>query len=179
MGEIKSTLDLVMERTRHLSLSAEEKDKQQREDYEKRLQGLLQQYADGASTVDGLLDSTRTLQTEMKIEGHHLLTQAVIRRFDPDQDNEPWVALLENLAPEACDPLKDILENHRRQQADLLQKAQEAFAQELSERDGIEGSAMVPNPLKNSTYRQDLATLRQATLDQIDAISEKHQGVSK
>ena len=179
MGEIKSTLDLVMERTRHLSLSAEEKDKQQREDYEKRLQGLLQQYADGALTVDGLLDSTRTLRTEMKIEDHHLLTQAVMRRFAPDQDNDRWVALLENLAPEACAPLKGILENHRRQRADLLQNGRESFAQELSEHDGIKGTAVVPNPLKNPTCRQDLATLRQATLDQINRISEKHQGVTK
>ncbi len=179
MSEIKSTLDLVMERTRHLSLSDEEKNKQQREDYEKRLQGLLQQYADGALTVDGLVDKARTLQAEMKIEDHHLLTHAVIRRFDPDRGNDRWLALLENLAPEACAPLKGILENHRRQQADLLQNGQEAFAKELSDRDRIEGSAVVPNPLKNPTCRQDLATLRQATLDQINAVSEKHQSDTK
>jgi hypothetical protein len=179
MGEIKSTLDLVMERTRHLSLSTEEKEKQRREDFEKRLQGLLQQYADGALTVGGLRDKMHTLQTEMKIEDRQFMARAVLGRLDPDGDNAHWLALLENLAPEACAPLGDIFEYHRRQQANLLQKGQEALGRELSERDGIGGSAVVPNPLKNTTCQQGLADLRQATLDQINAISEKHQSVTK
>ena len=43
MSEIKSTLDLVMERTRQMTLSAEEKAHQKKADCEKRLQSLLLQ----------------------------------------------------------------------------------------------------------------------------------------
>ena len=53
MAEIKSTLDLVMERTRHLSQSTAEKEAQRRGDFEKRLQGLLQAAATlGANPLD-------------------------------------------------------------------------------------------------------------------------------
>ena len=46
MGEIKSTLDLVMEKTRHLTLSQKEKDGQKQIEVNKRLKGLLQKYRD-------------------------------------------------------------------------------------------------------------------------------------
>ena len=47
MGEIKSTLDLVMERTKNLSLSDEEKQAQKQKEVESRIRGLLQKYLDG------------------------------------------------------------------------------------------------------------------------------------
>jgi len=54
MGEIKSTLDLVMEKTRHLTLSPEEKDAQTKVEVHKRLKGLVQKYQDNLLRKDGL-----------------------------------------------------------------------------------------------------------------------------
>ena len=54
MGEIKSTLDLVMEKTRHLTLSQEEKDSQKKVEVHKRLKGLVQKYRDNLLKKDGL-----------------------------------------------------------------------------------------------------------------------------
>ena len=42
MGEIKSTLDLVLEKTKHLSQSSDEKQAQIRKDVEIRIKGILQ-----------------------------------------------------------------------------------------------------------------------------------------
>jgi hypothetical protein len=47
MGEIKSTLDLVMEKTKDLTLSSEEKKAQKQKEIENRIKGLLQKYQDG------------------------------------------------------------------------------------------------------------------------------------
>ena len=46
MGEIKSTLDIVLEKTKHLKLSQDEKRAQKSKEFEKRLMGLLQKYLD-------------------------------------------------------------------------------------------------------------------------------------
>ena len=54
MGEIKSTLDLVMEKTRHLTLSREEKEEQKRVEVNKRLKGLVQKYQDNLLKKDRL-----------------------------------------------------------------------------------------------------------------------------
>ena len=171
MAEIKSTLDLVMERTRHLSQSTAEKEAQRRGDFEKRLQGLLQQYADGALTVNGFSERSGALQAEAGIEGQHLVTQAVIRRIDPDQDSEPWLTLLEPLAPEVNASLKEILADYESRRASLLKAGEETLRQELDRRHDIAGSAVVPNPLSSPAYQEDIAVLKQETLSQIDALS--------
>ena len=68
MAEIKSTLDLVMERTKHLTMSSEERVGQQQKDFEKKLQGVLQQYADKVLAIDELMERVTGLQADFKID---------------------------------------------------------------------------------------------------------------
>lgn len=168
MGEIKSTLDLVMERTRHLSLSAEEKEAQQREDFAKRLQGLLQQYADGAMPLDELQDRMAALEVETGISGHNLSVVAVARRIDPGHDNDRWLALLEHLAPGIGRPLQDILAAFEADRTALLQTGQEAFRHRFARDHGIAGTAVVPNPRKDPVIQKKLAVLKEDTADRVE-----------
>ena len=46
MGEIKSTLDLVMEKTRHLSFSKAEREDQRKAELKSVLFGIVQKYQD-------------------------------------------------------------------------------------------------------------------------------------
>ena len=52
MAEIKSTLDLVMEKTKNLSLSSEERQAQKSKEIESRIRGLLQKFKDQALSAD-------------------------------------------------------------------------------------------------------------------------------
>ena len=54
MAEIKSTLDLVMEKTRNLTLSSEEKQAQKQIDIGNRIKGLVQKFEDGLLTGNQL-----------------------------------------------------------------------------------------------------------------------------
>ncbi len=55
MGEIKSTLDLVMDKTRHLTLSDEEKQEQKEKEFKKNLKGPTQKFQDIKDRFDKLL----------------------------------------------------------------------------------------------------------------------------
>lgn len=44
MGEIKSTLDIVMEKTKHLSMTHEEKLANEKEEVQAAVRGLAQKY---------------------------------------------------------------------------------------------------------------------------------------
>jgi uncharacterized small protein (DUF1192 family) len=173
MGEIRSTMDLVMERTRHLSLSPEEKARQQREEVEKRLQGLLQQYADGVFGVDELGERIAALQTELKTSDRQLPLQAVLKRIDPGHDNRRWLDLLAELAPAVRDPLQEALTSHNRQQGDLIRESQARIRENLDRRHDIRGSAVVPNPQGDAAYREHLSNLRRQTQNLIEAIAER------
>lgn len=176
MGEIKSTLDLVMERTRHLSLSDEEKQRQQAAAFEKRLQGLLQQYADGALTVDKLRERIAALETELQTTNRQIVLAAMVKRVDPDQDNVRWLDLLAQEAPSIYGPIQDGLDAYRQKRAALLAAGAQDQREGLARQHGIAGTAVVPNPRQDPVCQKQLAELRsktqvsfQALLDQISS----------
>jgi hypothetical protein len=173
MGEIKSTLDLVMERTRHLSLTDEERTRQRRADFEKRLQGLLQQVADGVLRLEDFRNRTAGLQAEMDIEDRKTVMDAVIGRIDPHGDNAPWMTLLDHEAPATGRSLQSILEDHRLKQADILAAANKDQRDQLAGRQGISGSAVVPHPENDPTVRRRLADLERATRARIEALQDQ------
>ena len=170
MGEIKSTLDLVMERTRHLSMSSEEKAKQQRVDFEKRLAGLLQKYDDKALKMAELLNQIKHLQEELKISAPETIEKAILSRIDPEQDNTHWLALINDLMPPACDPLKNILGTYNEQKVELFQKSERILLDRLNRFYGIKGSAVIPNPHKDPQFQKDIAVLESDTQTKIAAI---------
>ena len=173
MGEIKSTLDLVMERTRHLSLSDEEKQRQQAEAFEKRLQGLLQQYADGALSIEQLRERFVTLETELKTTDRQILRAAVVKRVDPDRENARWLDLLAQEAPALCGPLQAGLDAYRQKQADLLAAGAQDRREDLARRHGIAGTAVVPNPRQDPACQERLAALRKETQAGFEALLDQ------
>lgn len=169
MGEIKSTLDLVMERTRHLSMSAEEKAHQRQADFSKRLQGLLQQYADGILTVDRLQDRIRALQEELTVVDQKAVMTAVIQRMDME-DNQPWLTLLVDLKPDLSPHLEGALARFQNEKEGLSQRALEGLRTSMAQQNGIAGTAVVPNPAKDPDYLQQLAALWQTTQNRLAKI---------
>ena len=176
MGEIKSTLDLVMEKTRNLSLSPEEKETQQKADFEKRLQGLLQQYADNMETVDSLQERISTLQAELDVSDSRLLIETVFKRIDPDRDNQQWLALLHRMVPDALEPVQDSLAEYARRRDDLIETTGRRLLDQLAQDHEIGGTAVLPNPVHDSGYQKNLERLKQRTQTQIDAVFQQFIG---
>lgn len=173
MGEIKSTLDLVMERTRHLSMSAQEKLQQRQADFAKRLQGLLQQYADGAMVVERLRDRINALQAELNMPDLEPVMTGIIARIDPEKDNQSWLALLTALAPAISPPLEEILKAFQKEKASLFAVTGERLREAMARRHGINGSAVLPNPATNPDFVEQLAQLRQKTHSRLNDLVHK------
>jgi hypothetical protein len=66
MGEIKSTLDLVLEKTRHLTLSSVEKEEIELREALKKVSGYLSRYRDGVLSLEALLKEMRSLAPEIR-----------------------------------------------------------------------------------------------------------------
>lgn len=170
MGEIKSTLDLVMERTRHLSQSEEEKTRQRREDFGKRLQGLLQQHTDGILSKDALKDRMEDLRSALKVDDQRALITSIAGRIDPDRDNRRWLDLLGDLAPTACVPLETALDDYEKKKHQRLQEGIIRQRQWLASAHGIKGAAVTPNALNDGDCIKALSALRQQFDDRLQSI---------
>ena len=67
MGEIKSTLDLVLEKTKNLTLSSEEKEEQNQKEIENRIKGMVQKYQDGLYSKSELMAGYELLKKDYNL----------------------------------------------------------------------------------------------------------------
>ncbi len=87
MGEIKSTIDLVLEKTRNLTLSTEEKLGLAREELDKKLRGLLNRYLDNLLPLSRLKEEVEIIDSKEHGLSYELLKKHLLAHFDLETDN--------------------------------------------------------------------------------------------
>ena len=97
MGEIKSTLDLVMEKTKNLSLSSEERQAQKNQEIESRIRGLLQKFKDQVLKVENLKAEYQKLQKDYDLSENAPLIKEICGQIELGADNHAWLELLVQL----------------------------------------------------------------------------------
>lgn len=146
MAEIKSTIDLIMERTKNLSASAEEREAWHRQELEKHIRSLIQRLLDYSLTLDDVKDE---LEKEKKngraAEAMEYLKSALAAHVDPDADNERLFRIANELAGTPEKRLQDTL---RSCQAEFFARKTVLAERQRGELEsaGITGSAVLPNP---------------------------------
>lgn len=145
MGEIKSTLDLVLERTKHLSQTFEEKQAQTQKDIENRLNGMLQKYIDGLFSLEQLQRDYEALKTEFKLPDNAALAGQVMNRLDPDLDNHSLFEVLDHCCHLDYDGLADLINKYQAGCHAAAKSRREALKESLARKYNISGSAVVPN----------------------------------
>jgi hypothetical protein len=144
MTEIKSTLDIIMEKAKKFSVTEEEKKGFRRQELEGKIKGLVQK------AVDGILDSERfqiqvaALQSKEKDVVDQILQDEVVARLEVEANSEPLLRILESAAGAAKGAVKKTLtdfELNAEKQKDSRRKTLlESFRKK-----GISGSAVLPN----------------------------------
>ena len=145
MTEIKSTLDLVMEKTRHLSFSEQEKQEQHFHEFAKRIKGLIQQYQDQKLRVENLKIELSALQQTFGLKSEDIIKSEIVARLDLHQDNRPLLTLLPDLCRSDVTPLESITKEYKEAVYQITQARTAKVKQHLAEKYFIAGEAVVPN----------------------------------
>jgi len=146
MAEIKSTIDLIMERTKNLSASPQERESYQRQEREKRLRGLVQRLLGDKLTLDavkGELAKEKKNGTAAEVTG--VLKNALAGHVDPEADNERLFRYVSELVGTPEDRLRETLAACREEATSRKAVLAERQGKDL-ESNGITGSAVLPNP---------------------------------
>ncbi len=162
MAEIKSTLDLVMEKTKHLKMSDSERKALDVEETLKKVPGLVQKYMDGAlkdrDFRNGVVEYCKVDSEAVKKEIVKELARALT--FKGKERDLKVVKALQNLelnnAGNLIDELKNCLETFYEEQNKLVDEKTATYLDEL-EKAGIRGSAVVPKAILR---QEDLARLQ-------------------
>lgn len=165
MAEIKSTLDIVMERTRHLTLSAEERQLQALTEFKKNLAGLFLKYESSAISLNRLAEEVRSLREASGVKDEAVLVSEIAGRLDLETENENVLVLLRELCRVNTSKIASLLGDCR----EALHREKEALSdkmrKELDELRGIRGSAVVPCPESSPEWSEK----RAAILNRFDA----------
>lgn len=145
MAEIKSTLELVMERTRHLRQSEEERQEQAAAEYRKGISGLVQKFRDGALTPERFREDLRLLQETLHMTDSTAILDEIFERMDLDGD-VTWALILIGegfgINPQGISAVAD---EYRKAVHSAALKRTDEIGKELREKQGIYGIAVVPH----------------------------------
>jgi hypothetical protein len=145
MAEIKSTLELVMERTRNLTQTEEEKREQAVAEFKKSLSGLLQRFLDGALTPDRFREDLHRLQENAQVTDGGIILEEICKRLDFEGDNTWALNLLREAFDISPQGLAAVFAEYRDAVHDLVRKKSDEIRKDLFEKHGICGPAVVPN----------------------------------
>jgi hypothetical protein len=144
MGEIKSTLDLVMEKTRHLTLSQEEKDAQKKVEVHKRLKGLVQRYQDNLLRKDGLEKELDILKKTYGMNVDGALSNLLLSSLEPGRPYKTYIELLNENCDVDVSGLEKIFQDFKGAVKSVTEKRFNEIKADLEKKRGISGAAVVP-----------------------------------
>lgn len=160
MAEIKSTLDLVMERTKNLTLSSEEKQAQKDKEITNRIKGLVQKLQDGLLTSGQFNEVYGKLKKDSDLPDHSLLVRDILIRLDPGQDNQGLLEILEECCHLDTAPIRSLMNDYRNAADRATEKRMGLIKEELAHNHSIAGTAVIPNLEADSQWQQETQDLQ-------------------
>jgi len=176
MAEIKSTLDLVLERTKHLSQTFEEKQARIQKDIESRLNGMLQKYFDGLFALEQLQQDYQALKTEFKLPDNTTLAGQVVNRLDPGADNRALFDVLEHCCALDSGGFADVIDEYQAGYHAAAQSRMETLKASLAQEYFISGSAVVPNLEKDEKWHLEAQAMTSAVEQKINREKDRVVG---
>jgi hypothetical protein len=145
MAEIKSTLELIMERTRHLTLTDEEKREYAATEFKKSLSGLIQRCHDRTLSPGRFREDLHVLQVNSQVADRGIVIDEIFRRLDLEEDNAWALDLLSEAFGINPQGIKAVSDEYRKAIAEAALNRIDDIRKELGEKQGIYGTAVIPN----------------------------------
>ena len=154
MAEIKSTLDIIMERTKNLTMTDEEKASVRREKAEGKVKGWIQKYQDGAIGLDTLKSDFEKEVTEYP-EVLPILKTQLLDCVKLNGDNGRILRLLDDILGISSERIENMIQSSNRKIDILRIKRIESLGEQLKKRK-IYGSSVVPNPNHGGNWQESI-----------------------
>lgn len=159
MAEIKSTLDLIMEKTQNMTLSEEEKNEIRQQEVSGKIKGWVRKYGDSVLNMKTIQSEIEKDDVARQIELKKALHKEVLKRIEPDKDNSMFFQLLEEICGTGTEVIVDMIhqfQNTIAAERAIILKEQNHRLEEK----GISGTAVIPSLCSDAEWntRYDQST---------------------
>jgi len=144
MAEIKSTLELIMEKTKNLTFTDEEKKALRKKEVQGKVRGFITKFMDGVMNLDTLGQGIASFEKEDHGVAKEIVVNECLSRIDPETDNTRIFDILAHVTAVDILPIQKFLADFLKE----LNHARDVREQELSKQiqeKGFSGSAVLPN----------------------------------
>jgi hypothetical protein len=159
VSEIKSTLDIVLEKTKHLTLNEDEKRAQKKKEARQNLAGLLQKYQDNVLDIDQLKNKLNELKELFDFIDTQALVSEILNRIELDSDDTSLMVILDDICQADTNGLKAVLSEYQKTVRIRRDQRSDQIIEKLSRDYHISGSAVLPNLAVDSEWAADLQTI--------------------
>lgn len=170
MGEIRSTLDIIMEKAKKFTLTEEEKSKFHRQEVVGKVSGLVQKFLDGLIKPHRLKEELAALEKQLGEMVREALIDKAKEKMDPLEDNTPLLEMLELVAGVDTAHFRKILKECS-SEFKLEREERQAQFRKYLETKGVSGSAVIPNIEADQEWASFMSDMRHRFKDGISDIN--------
>jgi hypothetical protein len=162
MAEIKSTLELAMERTKKIAISKEEREEIKRKEISQKVNGLFHRYMEGHLSLHEILKEIERMDEETRTLAREILLFQWIDAFSLNDLDERLFRGIEALKGKEIDEVREKLYHllsQCRNEKEKIKEEEKAKSEETLRREGIYGSAVEPNIEGSQHLEKELGNL--------------------
>ena len=179
MAEIKSAIELAMERTKNLVMDEEEKEKSLIRDAENRLKAIVRRFLDGAVCIDDFQNQYDKIELTERTK-RSLLVDIVVGGFDVGEDAKLF-DLLHVVDRKMDDRLKKQLDTFQSHFSEALEKKSGEVRKRILNRlkkMGITGSSLEPNLAAWDEWKEAVTETKMAFRSQLQQWKDEVKAVT-
>jgi hypothetical protein len=144
MAEIKSTLDIILEKAKKFSATEEEKQGFKRQELEGKIKGLIQKAIDGVLGSERFQVELASLQSKDKVLVDPILKGELVARLEVEGNSEALLKMLKSTAGPTWAAVEEVLAVFENKADKQKESRLNALLEELKGK-GVSGSAVLPN----------------------------------
>ena len=179
MAEIKSAIELAMERTKNFVMDEKEKEESLVQDADNRLRALVRRFLDGAVYVDDFQNQYDKIELTERSK-RSLLVDIVVGGFDVGEDAKLF-DLLHVVDRKMDDRLKKQLDNLQTRFSEALEKKSGEVRKRILTRlkkMGITGSSLEPNLVAWDEWKEAVTETKEAFRSQLQQWKDEVKAVT-
>lgn len=180
MGEIKSTLELAMERTKKFAISEKEKEEIKQKEIFQKVTSLFHRYREGHLPLNDILKEIEKMEKKTSTTVKELLLSQWIDALSLDDDNERIFKGIESLKQRSIDEVKKEFHSLLSQYMDKKEKFKEEVKVQFIEvlrKEGIYGSAVEPKIEGSELWKKENEKLDNSYKTKLEEIKEQLKGL--
>jgi hypothetical protein len=180
MGEIKSSLELAMERTKKFTISEKEKEEIKQKEVLQKATSLFHRYREGHLPLNNILKEIEKMEKKTAITVKKLLLSQWIDALSLDDDDERIFKGIESLKGRSKDEVKQKFHSLLSQYLSEKEKVKENVKVQFTEalkKDGIYGSSVEPKIEGGELWKKEIEKLSHSYRVKLEEIKEQLRGL--